>query len=280
MDVDKVCSQLILVRTRTPTAEAASWAMQLAYFSGAPAVLLVDARHGEGYDDAGVVAMTREGDRRLGLHAPVDVGWRCGDYGFYAARARFPDVTHYWMIEDDVRIGGDGAAFFAHTARFPDIDFLGAHIRPAEPQWWWYGHARSRDATPWRSFFPVTRLSAIAVDRLWAMRQRHSRRWARRALWPNDEAFVATTVAALGLLCADLNGLGRTFYRADSFGYDRALDPAEVPADGAPRLFHPVLDAAARARRDARRQQAERRPPLSRRAAGRVLKLVNGAIHW
>ena len=282
MAADDGYTQLILVRTRTPSAEAFDWARQLATLSGAPAVLLVDTRQAGALEaaDASVLAMTRDGDRELNLYAPADVGWRCGDYGFYAARARFPNATHFWMIEDDVRIGGDGAAFFAHAARFPGIDFLASCIRPAEPKWWWYGHATSRDAVPWRSFFPVTRLSGVAVDRLLAKRRHQSRLWTRRALWPNDEAFVATTIAALGLSHADLNALGPVFYYEDTFGYDHALDPAEIAADGPPRLLHPVLNAAALARRNARRREADKRSPLLHRAIGHALKLVNSAIRW
>lgn len=270
------------MRTRSASPETFDWARQLASLSGVPAVLLVDARHSRAREDVDgrILAMTRSSDRQLKLHSPADVGWRCGDYGFYAARARFPDATHYWMIEDDVRIGGDGAAFFAHAARFPEIDFLASEIRPAEPNWWWYGYAASRDAVPWRSFFPVTRLSARAVDRLQTKRQQQSRRWTRRALWPNDEAFVATTIAALGLSHADLNALGRTFYQTDSFGYDNALDSSSITSDGASQLFHPVLDTAAIARRGVRRLEADKRRPLPQRSAKRILKMLNGLILW
>lgn len=276
---------MILVRTRTPTKLVEDWSAELSRLSGLPAMMVTDRRSESQFSNIKVadaaLAMTRDEDQRLGLYSPPDVGWRCGDYGFYVARARFPHVRHFWMIEDDVRLGGDAASFFAHLARFPQIDFVAADVRPAEPGWWWYSYALACDVVPWRSFFPVSRLSARAVDRLYEARRRHSHRWNRKSLWPNDEAFVATTIAASGLSLADLNALGRSFYDADTFGYTHMIDLADVPATGPAKLFHPVLPALARTQRKTRLQKAAAaRVPLHRRSAMFALKQANRLTRW
>lgn len=277
-------AEMILVRTRVATQRVADWADELHRVSGLPAILLTDGRTGhhtlkEPFHGQ-TLSMTCDQDRTLGLYSPPDAGWRCGDYGYYAARARFSNISHFWMIEDDVRFGGDAGSFFAYFARFPQIDFIASHVNCAEPDWWWYSHALARDVKPWRSFFPVTRLSAHAVDLLHTVRRKHSRQWHRRYLWPNDEAFVATSVIKAGLSYKDLNALGRVFYDTGTFGYERQINPEDVPSNGPVKLFHPVLDAAASMQRLKRIRKAATTLSIPRRFLRLILKLTNRLSRW
>ena len=275
---------MILVRTRAPSRQAADWATELARMSRLPALLLTDGRNlssdSGSFDVADTLRMTRAADRDLGLYSPPDVSWRCGDYGFYAARRMFPDVSHFWMIEDDVRISGDGTSFFSHFFGFPGVDFLAANLSPADRDWWWHSHALARDTVPQKGFFPVVRLSAHAIDRLHRVRQRHSKSWLRRSLWPNDEVFVATTIGASGLSFADLNGLGRSFYDADTFGYNRVIDPAEVSSLARTMLCHPVLTVEDQERRRARLDAAAKDRRGDRRLRTAILKRLNSWTRW
>lgn len=275
---------MILVRTRAPTPQVADWAAELSRFSGLPATIVTDGRSAilkSNLPYAGeILSMTHDDDRALGLYSPPDAGWRCGDYGFYAARKRFPDASHFWMIEDDVRISGDISEFFSHFCGFPETDFLAANIGVADQNWWWHSHALARDIVPQKSFFPVIRLSSRAIDRLLEVRQQQARRWLRKSLWPNDEVFVATTIKAAGLSFADLNGLGNSFYDAETFGYDHVINLAEISALAPTKLYHPVLTIEGQRRRAARLGTNAKDHRNSRRLRTAVLKRLNKWTRW
>ena len=38
----------------------------------------------------------------LGLHPHHAWPWRCGDYALIAARAAYPKIRHFWVVEPDV----------------------------------------------------------------------------------------------------------------------------------------------------------------------------------
>lgn len=277
-------SEMILVRTRCADRRIIDWAEAFGRSSGLPTTLMTDGRSpcppAEEPDNGNTLRMTRAQDRQLGLYSPPDTSWRCGDYGFYIARRHFPDVTHFWMIEDDVRISGDPGFFFRYFSQYPNIDFLAANMAAAESTWWWHSHASARNVRPQKSFFPVVRLSAVAIDYLLSVRQRQSRCWLRRSLWPNDEVFVATTLKEAAMQSADLNGLDHLFYGKDTFGYGRAVDPSEVDALASTKLYHPVLTTEDQTRRAARlRATTINRRPLERFQIA-IFQRLNRWTYW
>jgi hypothetical protein len=255
----------VLVRTTRVDADALALAQRLQRASAAPVALIADARSGA-VDATGpdVVALSSAACRALRLFCPPDFAWRCGDYGYYLARRRYPDTRHFWLIETDVAIcGGDAAEFFAFfAARARDVDLLAAQLRPADHSWYWTQFARSRDLTAFRCLFPITRLSARAIDATLARRIGQGRWPQRRWLWPNDEALIATTLMNGDFVCRDFNDFGTHFYSDDSFFFGAPLQGERLQFDTpGPRLLHPVLFGEAYTEKLAKLQQPE--PPLS-----------------
>ncbi len=268
----------LLIRTTALDDRLLAFGDELAAASGHPVAYVVDERRGpvpsRGRE---VVGLTDAGCAELGLHGPADFAWKCGDYAYYFARRRFPDARWLWLIEYDVRFaGGNPAEFFAFFAAHPHVDLLAAYFAAAKPDWYWTQTLYARDAAPHRCLFPVTRLSVRAVDAAYAKRVEHSNNPLRKLVWPNDEAFVATTLVQAGLDCRDLNAFGRTFYTPETFTFTEPLDgDAFVPSDDGLRLYHPVLYG------DAYRRKIERltAPPFEMRFVGREVRRVARALN-
>ena len=228
---------LILVRVREVTRQAEDLRSQLAEATESDVVFLEDRTRTEDENgDVATICITLGKIRKLGLYCPPDVTWRCGDYGLYIARLERPDYDHYWLIEDDVRISGRAETLFERCQTI-ETEMLAVQLRPANCGWYWWPHAQSRDAVPFRCLFPIARLRGDAIDRLLTRRRQHSRDWSRRLLWPNDEAFVATSMVHDGAATLDFNeiGLGE-IYSESSFNL------SGVREDYAERLMllHPV----------------------------------------
>lgn len=273
----------ILVRTSRVDPDALALARRLQQASGAPVTLVADARSGalDGADPD-VIALSSSACQALGLFCPHDFAWRCGDYGYYLARRRYPTAQRFWMVETDVAIYGGDAAFFAFFAeRASGVDLLAAQLRRAEHSWFWTQFARGRDVTAFRCLFPITRLSGRAIDAALARRIAQGRRPLRRWLWPNDEALIATTLMNGDFVCRDFNGFGTTFYSDDSFFFGAPLQGERLQIDTCgPRLVHPVLFGAAYAEKVARLKQPE--PALSWAECRRrwLAAKLNGRSRW
>jgi hypothetical protein len=82
-------------------------AEELAAASGQEVAFILDGRHPvKTFTPRPKIMLTADACSVLGLYCPSDFGWRCGDYGVYLARQRLPDVEHFWLVEDDIRIAG------------------------------------------------------------------------------------------------------------------------------------------------------------------------------
>ena len=97
----------------------------------------------------------------------------------------------------------------------------------------------------WRCLFAVVRLSAVAIDTLYAARRRasllHRARGRGPEAWPNDEAFVASTLARLGFASRDLNDFGQVYDEA-GFSFWLPISQREFDTSGRDGwLYHPVL---------------------------------------
>jgi len=95
---------------------------------------------------------------------------------------------------------------------------------------------------PFRCWFGVVRVSASALDLLHAKREAHSRQFLRRVSWPNDEAFVATTLTNAGRPCTDINGFETIFYDDETSSLTKRIKGESFsPPNTGTRIYHPVL---------------------------------------
>lgn len=274
----------ILIRTTGVDAPALALARRLQQASGAPVTLIADARSGAVEAvDPDVIALSSTACGALGLFCPADFAWRCGDYGYYLARRRYPAVQHFWLIETDVGIyGRDPAEFFDFfRARASAVDLLAAQLRRADSSWYWSQFARACDVPAYRCLFPITRLSSRAIDAALAKRIAHGRWPQRRWLWPNDEALIATTLMNGDFVCRDFNDFGSTLYSDESFFFGAPLqgERLRIETEG-PRLVHPVLFGAAYAAKLQRLGQAEPSLSWSERQRRWLAAKLNARSRW
>lgn len=226
-----------------------------------------------------VVSVTVPACEELGLYCPDDFAWTCGDYGYHLARQQYPEAERFWMIEYDVRFSGRACEFFDFFCD-RDADFLAAFLREAEPYWYWSASVRARGLRPYRCLFPVTRLSARAIDAVREKRVQQSRRSLRRRLWPNDEAMVATTLCNGDFSCRDFNGFGPTFYDPSSFSFTEPIDGDAFDFDGPTRIHHPVLYGERYHAKVSRLKAAEVEIPKSEQRSRRMSARLNRLTAW
>ena len=201
--------------------------------------------------------MTPDVLQELGLYVTGDASWRCGDYAYYTARRAYPAADLFWMVEPDVRFNFDNVAdFFRIYDQRPDVDLFATQLGPADATYAWTAMMAPFAERPQRCMFPVTRLSARAVDHLLLKRQALSRRFAAELgadgrprspdHWPNDEVFVATMLVEAGMACADLNSLGRSVYDHTTFSYQFPFSEQRFRLRGRDgMIYHPVLKSDA-----------------------------------
>jgi hypothetical protein len=242
----------LLIRTHFADDQLRALAERLTA-EGAFDVFILADESNEPLDFGALPKVSLSGDTisELGLYDGLpSLFWRCGDYGLYAARRALPDYDGFWMIEPDARIRSERPSEL--LGRYPpcsQVDFLAGRLKPAEAEWDWAATMDASDGPIWRCLFAVVRLSAQAIDALYASRRRASLlHWARGRNpdhWPNDEAFVATTLARQGYAMGDLNDYGQVY---DEAGYSFWLPISEHEFKASGRdgwLYHPVLSGQA-----------------------------------
>lgn len=184
-------------------------------------------------DHGATVVMSRELIQSLGIPLTHDAAWRFGDYCYYAARHALKDrFDYYWLIEDDVLINFDKPSDFFDIFTGNSADFLAPTFGPRGAEWYW---SRSVGAylgeRVYGCLFPITRLSGKAVDHLALQRA------AMCALpgdldargYPNDEAFVSTTLARDGFICQNLNAIApENCFSSDVFHSEFPVMPEEA----------------------------------------------------
>ena len=252
-------STCILIRTHYSDPLIGEFAARLRHDTGWPVYLVLDETKGPADPAPGEdrISLTYGLFEAMGLYSTPDIGWRCGDYALYAARKALPDVTYFWMIEPDVRIGlQDLGDFFGYFAAHPDYDLLATYYGAAGPEYQWTAMIAPFAAHPKKCMFPIVRFSARALDYLLLRRRLLSEAfWSGRytdgrlrslEIWPNDEVFTATMLHEGGFRAADLNATGREFYDSQSFSYAYPISLQRfngMAADG--RIYHPVLASGA-----------------------------------
>ncbi|MBV8522250.1 MAG: hypothetical protein JOY71_09000 [Acetobacteraceae bacterium] len=92
--------------------QAKMFALQLAKMSGLPLIYAIDERkESSGIAPEKKISITKAAVESLGLFAPINLAWLCGDYIYYLARKKFPNVSFFWLIEHDVRFLAVPASF-------------------------------------------------------------------------------------------------------------------------------------------------------------------------
>ncbi len=240
-------SEAILLRTHRFGAREAAFLDQLARQTGWQAYILADeTRSALAAANRPKISLNGRAIHQLGLRATRDMAWRCGDYGFYIARAALPDIDRFWMIEPDVRAGvADYGALF-HLLATLTSDFMAPGVTASDRSHFWYPTMRWAVPAVHRCHFAFCAMTATAADLCLGERRRLARRWQSRIMWPNDETFVTSTLIAFGRKVEDINAIGRTLWTEASFGFfdpQRGEDFEALAPDGL--LHHPVLWGAA-----------------------------------
>lgn len=179
---------------------------------------------------------------RLGLRRDIPkLGWRCGDYAYYAA-AEALSFDFVWLLESDVGFYGLTAGDLIDRLRGDDSDFVTHRIsRVAEEEWHWATTLTSRGILDvWRTFFPLTRASSTAVDA--SLQLRFATQYLSGVETPNDEVVVATAVGSAGLSTTELSLLWPDMFQFFGF-FPRKMHSGTMERRfPAPQIFHPVLD--------------------------------------
>lgn len=145
------------------------------------------------------------------LFAGKNSGWLCGDYFYYALKEQI-ESEFYWLIEPDVLLNFEHiSSFFKPLEERPDEALL-AFYTQAKSSWQWYKSGTLIDTTEKyisRCLFPISRLSAEAIELCFIERQRITEIYIQNQqfkyssdkeeiLFPNDEVLVATTLTKQG----------------------------------------------------------------------------------
>lgn len=237
----------VLIRTHYVDGPLLAFAERLAAGAFDVYVLADETKGPLDFGDLRKVSITNETISALGLFAGApSLLWRCGDYGLYAARKALPQYDAFWMVEPDVRLISDRPSDI--LARFPgpeEVDFLAGRLRPAEADWDWGASMQAAGQPVWRCLFAVVRLSAPALDLLYEARRTASAAHLAMGLdptaWPNDEAFVASTLKRSGVSMRDLNAFGQVY---DDLGLSFWFPVSERELEVTGRegwIYHPVL---------------------------------------
>lgn len=182
---------------------------------------------------------------RLGLFPHPSCGWRCGDYFYYVARENKPNYDFYWLVESDVFINTGELTDVFDKLNASTADFLAPHLGPRDRRWGWHRTVRQSYPEIYGCVFPITRLSARAIDHLHAARRSAVIPQTPAAMnsWPNDEAFVATELHNHDFECRELGHNVVDTYTRDTLRTGTPWDRAVLsnrPPDG--RIYHPVRD--------------------------------------
>jgi hypothetical protein len=214
--------KIVLLRTHVSNAAIVSQARRIRDEAGYDVIFVADESTAplavpKEFAKVSVTAAAIDG---LGVYAPPDVAWRCGDYAFYLARDLLEGARIVWQIEYDVLLRCANLKTFFGAFDRRRMDFLAPYFARRGPDWCWQPLMAPFTSRVFGCLFPVTRLSLRLIDFLFAARRALSsaRDWAQSpAEYPNDESFAASTAVAGGFACADLAQCRPGVYTPTSF---------------------------------------------------------------
>lgn len=237
---------LFAVRAHKPSPAVARLHRELVGFADREqVVVVVDEMHGADRrpwpEDYNLVSVNDQLLESLGLRTDIpDAGWRCGDYAYYALAAQ-REFEFAWLIEPDVVFEGIDIQPFMTELDRSAAALIAADILPA-PDWLWAHQLTVRGVeSPWRCFFPMTRLSSAAIKAAERLRVELQGVDGADFGHPNDEGVVATAVVAAGLATWDLR---QAFPQHFAHFHHRPKLQSSAFTDGAtgPSVLHPCID--------------------------------------
>ena len=144
------------------------------------------------------------------------VQWSNGDYRFYYVRKYFPNYDYYWQTEYDIFCNGQSYKPFLDSFIENKSDLIiqekFPHSHEPIEEWFWYDKTDwvYKDLIKYRSFFPIVRLSAAAIDFLFKRRMEHGELYSKiedKTLnrWIHCELFTPTELINNGFSCHYIN---------------------------------------------------------------------------
>jgi len=133
--------------------------------------------------------------------------WYSGDHALYVLLHALPRHDYYLMSEYDVQVNTDLDAMIDNIAA-RDLDFVAAHLRHSQPDWYWHENGLAHFAEPWAILFAFVIVSRRALERLYATRLAHAARLHQGDArpWAHCETFVPSVMKAdAEMRCADLS---------------------------------------------------------------------------
>ena len=180
------------------------------------------------------------------LYWPQDVAWKCGDYCYYAMFNALSGYAYFWLIEPDIKFCCDTAETFFEDFETQEADFLAPKFGRALETLPFYSTARVLESPPMSCLFGITRMNPAAIHKLVNTRQNLSEKFYKEKIppsqYPNDEIFVSTVGARLGLRCAPMDKLSSfnfLLFSVDPNVYFLEQDVKDVKGKF---IVHPFMD--------------------------------------
>ena len=172
------------------------------------------------------------------------IQWSNGDYRFYYIRKYFPNYDYYWQTEYDIFCNGVSYKPFLDNYKDNFSDLIiqkeDKTIKDKNKKWCWINKTDwiYKNTHKYRSFFPIERLSARAIDFLYKKRLEHGEVYSKveddiSVRWINCELFTPTELINNGFSCDYINEF--LYYKKEFDLNDNRL--FERPDN---RLYHPV----------------------------------------
>lgn len=193
------------------------------------------------------LSISEQSAKDMGLYAPPNFGWLCGDYFLYAAAQLLNAYDRYWMIESDVRLSLPSSAEFFDNFSDEHHDFLAFHIFRAQSNWYWHAPMCYFEPEVYACLFPVVGISRRAAKFAFQARRQISQSFddvvpiGQTRRWPNDESFLTSILMANGFNCNSLDA-GPVKYRTNaSFNVGLPKSERRISEQEPTGLFyHPV----------------------------------------
>jgi FkbM family methyltransferase len=240
---------VIIIRTNRWSENLQAWVDFLKNETGRALVVVADERKEKipVPESIAKISLDREKLEALGLFAPPDAAWRCGDYCLIAAYDLFPEAENYWLLDDDVRINSDSVKEFMEDVDGFGADFVAPSLQEVSDGWGWTKTIKPFYSKAYGCYFPITRYSAKAAAVVALGRRELSKRFTEERiaedLWPNDEVFTASSIMNAGLLGVSFNVALKDSISDKTFTW-RSMPFSGCEFDGIPaddKIYHPVL---------------------------------------
>ena len=180
------------------------------------------------------------------LFWPQDVAWKCGDYCHYAMFNALSGYAYFWLVEPDIKFCCDKAETFFEDFETQEADFLAPKFGKAYEKLPFYPTAKVLESEPMTCLFGITRMNPALIPKLLVTRENLSEKFYKEnlppSLYPNDEIFISTVGARMGLRCAPMDKIS-TFnflmFSVDPNTYFLEQDLSNIKGKF---VVHPLMD--------------------------------------